>query len=944
MMTLARIHGARALLFALLLVTPHLASAQPAQVGQISGLITDASGGVLPGVTVTAVSQERGFSRNAVTDAAGRYLFPAIPIGLYRVMAELQGFKQVTLNDNLVETEKTTRVDVRLDVGALTERVDVIAETTPIVDVTNPTVETRVRHEEFEKLPVARSYQNLLNAAPGVVSNQVTGTTGNVNAHGALSSNNVFLFDGIDTTDPTTGTFGTNLNFEAIQEVVVNTAAVSAEYGRAVGAIVNVITKSGTNKPSGSYKYLAINDNWDAVNKTVSETTKASLARTKFNQINPVHALTGGGPIRSDHAWAFTTFEYQKTTTPQRQTTGQISEDYQQSTKSKFWLLRLTGQLNRSNNVWFKYHRSPTDGFVVDYWTGFGYAAGERKALTAQDQGARTFAGQWTGVIKSNWTADASYADNDEFITVRPFELSTMDNGAPHLNLADTKVYNGASYDGFVKRPRRQFNSATTYFAKLAGHTHSFKGGFDWQDMKSSNLFAFPNGQFFNDDDFRQATRQLVRSTREDYDVGASTSKGQVYALYFRDKFELGKRLFAEAGLRYEHQTGTSDVGVDTVATNTISPRLSAGYDIAGNGTLLIVGSYGRFYQGIIQDFSDSFAGIPQQENYNNFVFNPLTGQYVAAGRVEAGASSFKPNTDLRPVHLDETTFGVQRQIGQRIGVGVRAVFRTWGDLIDDVRSFNADGSTARQVVNYAAAERTYKGIEFTFDKRLSNNWNAAANYTYGRTEGNHFQGTFSALGDYLDATCRTANDPGIGNAGTIPCREVQDGANRFGHPDYDRPHAVKFGGAYLKTFGPVNVTTGLTGRAVSKRTFTPSRTVNILSPATGAAIATASYLYEPLGSRRIDGTEFQMDFALEGAWRATDDIQAGMKFEVFNLWNSQEKVQVNNVTFCSATTGVPAACAATRTADSTTFFGAATARGSFQLPRSFRYSLIFRF
>lgn len=939
-MTLARRRVARAAAFALVLVTPHLVSAQPAQVGQIGGLITDASGGVLPGVTVTAVSQERGFSRNAVTDSEGRYLLPAIPIGLYRILAELQGFKQVTLNDNLVETEKTTRVDVRLEVGAISERVDVIAETTPIVDVTNTTVETRVRNEEFEKLPVGRSYQSLLNAAPGVVSNSVTGTTGNVNAHGALSSNNVFLFDGIDTTDPTTGTFGTNLNFEAIQEVVVNTSAVSAEYGRAVGAIVNVITKSGTNTPHGSYKYLLINDNWDASNKTKSETTGASLARTKFDQINPVHAFTGGGPIRKNYAWAFTTFEFQKTTSPQRQTTGQIPEDYQQSTKSKFWLVRLSGQLNRNNNVWFKYHRSPTAGFVIDYWGG---AAGERKALTAQDQGAHTYAGQWAGIFKSNWTADASYADNDEFINVRPFELSSMDNGAPHFNLADSKFYNGATFDGFVKRPRRQFNSATTYFAKLAGHAHSFKGGFDWQDMKSSNLFAYPNGQLFNDNDFRQATRLLQRSTREDYDVGASTSKGQVYALYFRDKLELGKRLFAEAGLRYERQTGTSDVGADTVSTNTISPRLSAGYDTTGDGKLLVVASYGRFYQGIIQDFSDSFAGIPQQSNYNNFVFNPLTGQYVPAGRVEIGASSFKPNADLRPVHLDESTFGVQRQIGQRIGVGVRAVFRTWGDLIDDIRSFKPDGSTARQVVNYDAAERSYKGIEFTFDKRLSNNWNAAANYTYGRTQGNHFAGTFSTLGDYLDATCRTTADPGIGNNGTISCSEVQNGANKFGHPTYDRPHTVKFSGAYVRPFGPVNVTAGVTGRAVSKQTFTPQRTVNILSP-TGAAIATAAYFYEPLGSRRVDGMDVLMDFALEGAWRAWQDVQAGMKFEVFNLWNAQEKVQANNLTFCSATTGVPAACAATRTAGSTTFFGAATARGAFQLPRTFRYSVIFRF
>ena len=90
---------------------------------------------------------------------------------------------------------------------------------------------------------------------------------------GALTSNNLFIIDAVDTTDPTTGTFGTNLNFEAIQEVSVYTSGVSAEYGRAQGAIVNVITKSGTNRFEGSAKYIFQNDNWDVQNTTNNEIT-----------------------------------------------------------------------------------------------------------------------------------------------------------------------------------------------------------------------------------------------------------------------------------------------------------------------------------------------------------------------------------------------------------------------------------------------------------------------------------------------------------------------------------------------------------------------------------------------------------------------------------------------------------------------------------------------
>ena len=172
------------------------AFAQPAQTGTIAGVIQDASGGVLPGVTVTATSQERGTLRSAVSDENGRYVFAALAIGNYTVEANLSGFAPVRLTDNLVETEKITSVPVTLKVGGLTDSVTVTGET-PIVDLTNVTANIRVRRDEFERLPIGRSYQSLIGVTPGVVG------TGNVNALGALTGSNQFIMDSVDTTDPT---------------------------------------------------------------------------------------------------------------------------------------------------------------------------------------------------------------------------------------------------------------------------------------------------------------------------------------------------------------------------------------------------------------------------------------------------------------------------------------------------------------------------------------------------------------------------------------------------------------------------------------------------------------------------------------------------------------------------------------------------------------------
>ncbi len=233
------------LLVSLLILGASAGASAQTQLGTIEGEITDRTGAVLPGVTVTTTSQERGVSRTTTSDAAGRFRFAAMPTGRYRLTTELSGFRSVTIVDNLVETDKTTEVPIRMEVAQVEAAVNVVGEV-PIVDPTNVSVNTRVRAEEFQKLAIGRSYQSLIALVPGVIG------TGNVNAHGALTGNNLFLFDGIDTTDPTTGTFGSNLNYEAIQEVSFVTSAASAEYGRAVGAIYNVITKSGTNRFEGS--------------------------------------------------------------------------------------------------------------------------------------------------------------------------------------------------------------------------------------------------------------------------------------------------------------------------------------------------------------------------------------------------------------------------------------------------------------------------------------------------------------------------------------------------------------------------------------------------------------------------------------------------------------------------------------------------------------------
>ena len=153
--------------------------AQTAQVGVLAGVAKDATGAILPGVSVEAKHQEKGFTRTAVTESNGTFRMAAMPLGPYTVTGTLSGFELAAARNNVVEAERTTEVTLTMKLGAATDTITVTGEV-PIVDRTNVAAKTSLRAAEFQKLPVGRNYQSLIGLAPGVA-----GTAGgNVNAHG----------------------------------------------------------------------------------------------------------------------------------------------------------------------------------------------------------------------------------------------------------------------------------------------------------------------------------------------------------------------------------------------------------------------------------------------------------------------------------------------------------------------------------------------------------------------------------------------------------------------------------------------------------------------------------------------------------------------------------------------------------------------------------------
>lgn len=301
----------RRIFVCLLFVTAFVPAAFAQTAGTLAGTAVDPSGGVLPGVSVTAHSLATGFTRNVVTGAEGRFVIAGLPPGPYEVRADIAGFKPHIRRRVEIAVAETINLEILMQLGDLAIE-DVVVGITPLVNTSTPELSYLVGAEAIERLPLnGRNYTDLMLLQPGVNA-YAHRDGGSVVAHGrGMSVNgqdprsNVYLLDGTLQNDFTNGpagsAAGTALGMDTIREFRVEANAYSAEFGRNSGGQVNVLTKSGTNALSGSvFEYLR-NDAFDAKNYFDTQ-GKPAFTRNQFGG-------TLGGPISTDRAFFFVGYE-----------------------------------------------------------------------------------------------------------------------------------------------------------------------------------------------------------------------------------------------------------------------------------------------------------------------------------------------------------------------------------------------------------------------------------------------------------------------------------------------------------------------------------------------------------------------------------------------------------------------------------------------------------
>jgi len=294
---------------------PVWASAQAS--GQINGAVTDASGGVLPGVTVEAINAGTGAVRTAVTGSDGLYTIPLLPPGNYTVKASLQGFRTSQREGVRVTVSETARVAFQLEVGQLSETITVSAEAT-LVETSNATHGIVIDERKVVDLPLnGRNFTQLGTLIPGVVAPPGSlggqngdatpggfgNATGGFNVNGMRNQSNNFLMDGATNNDTFNTGFVLRPPPDAIEEFKILTHAFSAEYGRNAGSVVNVVTKSGSNTLAGSVWEFNRDNALQARNYFAPQTQpKPELKQNQFGG-----AI--GGPIMRNKLFGFGYYE-----------------------------------------------------------------------------------------------------------------------------------------------------------------------------------------------------------------------------------------------------------------------------------------------------------------------------------------------------------------------------------------------------------------------------------------------------------------------------------------------------------------------------------------------------------------------------------------------------------------------------------------------------------
>jgi len=721
---------------ALLLLSTTAVTAQE-RTGNIAGVVKDQSGGVLPGVAVTLNNKASGRTVSTKTDADGSYIVRELEPGRYTVKFELTGFSNAVVQDVILLVGKNIEVNTSMQIGAVEQIVEVTGGAT-LIDTLSTAVSHNVTAEEFDRMPKARSFQDVALTAPSVNSGEVEG---GIQINGASGAENNFTIDGLSTTGVINGNSRQNAVYEFLQEVQVKTNGFEAEYGGALGGVISAITKSGGNQFHGELHWYSSGSPFDAApaRRLNLDPANQRTVRYLFDPKTKDHRNEAGGsvggPIMKDKLYFFLSFTpeirsrervvaFQNGTGPN--STFKSDYDYYNLFSKLSW--DLTSRI-RTNFTWL--HTSTKETGQLPSYNGS--SAGSNLGTLVANEPLR---GQGWALPKNSYTGTMDITlTNTSLLSLRGgyFWDNYKDFGIP--NKHQTR-YN-ASAIGLPFTIPQELIQANNYFdvpltevnnfdittrgffqgdySKTfnAGGTHNLKGGLGVQKITNKvdtgyqgggyNVAIFWNRPFTNLDgitDRGQYGYYRIRS------IGTSGSTGSaIHHVYIQDQWRVHPRLTLNIGLRTERETipafREKAYAIRFGFGDKIAPRLGASYDLFGNGKLVLKGSWGRYYDWTKYELvRGSFGGDLWTEYYYSLdtldIFNITRENRPGRNLWSSNPASFRDfrvpsfgpdgvDPNLKPMRQDNMSFGAEYELNSHTVVSARYVRNKLTRTIEDI-------------------------------------------------------------------------------------------------------------------------------------------------------------------------------------------------------------------------------------------------------------------
>ncbi|MGE3273944.1 MAG: carboxypeptidase regulatory-like domain-containing protein [Vicinamibacterales bacterium] len=785
------------------------------QTGSITGTVTDTSGGVLPGVTVTLMGERLiGGSQVQVSDGSGAYRFDRLSPGTYTVRFELPGFKTVNREDIRINAAFVATISVKLEVGELSETITVTGES-PTVDVKSNVQQTVMSQEILEGVPTGRDPWSLAKIIPGVqVSTYDVGGTqsmqqSSLSSHGSNTNDVSYNIDGATVNWPGGGGGATMLYYDQgmFEEVNYMTSAIPAEQ-LAGGVSINMVTKDAGNRWSGNLRYNFANDSLQSENFAETQKANPNFLGNPTKKTYDLN-LTGGGALIRDRLWVNGTVRkwvVNKLVNAKNPDGSQALDDNDLKNYSGKGTFSISpNQKLIASYLWnnkIRGHRRDTPPDRV-----------EDIASLVQTNPASTTQVKYTGI-----RGKMVYESNFSVMNGKTNYLYQPNTPADAIRRVDNSLstaFNAATREEHQPNSRTQFDNIFSYSANKGGD-HLFKGGVQWGRLYYESDYSVQG------DHYVEYSNGVPTQVREFNTPVNSKNIAHVTGFFIQDSWSVD-RLTLNIGMRYDKYDGilpdqsapdgrfspARTIAEQDVINQSIAVwRSGAVYDLTGRGTTALKASYSRYglQTGIdrVTSVNPLTAGsrtCPWTDPNGDGVFQLSEVNPAQCSGFSGGVSTIYDPNGVDWPYSDEITAGMEQQVGRDMRIGVMYYYRTNKKQLGvrntavptsaytpfQISVPNGPGGTVASpqpmtvtVYNLNPAltsaqanirdnqdylDTEYQGIEFSATKRFSDNWQMVAGFTIGRNKGGlNASGGQSSTADLNDPNNTVFTDGIVGN------------------------------------------------------------------------------------------------------------------------------------------------------------------------------------